>query len=195
MEEEDERTGGGKMTSLFNDGRLPPHFWSKVAVADNGCWYWMASRRRNDYGRFGGKDNQRASHRVAYEALVGPIPDGLQLDHLCRRTWCVNPAHLEPVTNAENTRRALAARAAGAPILTPPPPIFQKREPKRPPRLGPKLPYNKTKTHCIHGHELSGENLYVTPKGYRNCRACNAEITARRRAKTKPLAPTTPHDR
>lgn len=91
---------------MLNDNRLPPHFWAKVAVnPDTGCWLWTASVRRRGYGRFGSKGDQRAAHRVAYEALVGPIPEGLQIDHLCRVTRCVNPEHLEPVTQRENVRR------------------------------------------------------------------------------------------
>lgn len=73
------------------------------------CWVWIASLDRHGYGQLnaGGESGGiRRAHRVAYELLVGPIPDGLDLDHLCRVRRCVNPAHLEPVTNAENKRRS-----------------------------------------------------------------------------------------
>jgi len=87
---------------------------------NTGCWLWTASTNKNGYGqfRFGSQvDGTRTmvlAHRWAYEHLVGPIPEGLQLDHLCRAPWCVNPEHLEPVTNRENTVRGLEARGATA---------------------------------------------------------------------------------
>lgn len=99
------------VTFDFGDQRLPPRFWSKVTInPETGCWEWTASVRRRGYGRYGGANNQLPAHRVSYEALIGPIPDGLQIDHLCRVTGCVNPAHLEPVTQQENIRRAKRVR-------------------------------------------------------------------------------------
>lgn len=76
------------------------------------CWIWTGARHRHSgYGYFGvAKGDIRVAHRVVYEILVGPIPDGLDLDHLCRVTSCCNPSHLEPVTGAENVRRAYAAK-------------------------------------------------------------------------------------
>lgn len=86
-------------------------FWAKVdrRGADE-CWPWLARRDEKGYARFrfGGKTNR--AHRYAYELLVGEIPAGLTIDHLCRNTGCVNPAHLEVVTIAENNRRAAQAR-------------------------------------------------------------------------------------
>jgi hypothetical protein len=83
-------------------------FWAKVDKTDS-CWLWTAGASEG-YGRFRVSRPTRrtlAAHRVAYEWLVGPIPDGLQLDHLCRNPSCVNPDHLEPVTNRENGRRGI----------------------------------------------------------------------------------------
>lgn len=87
------------------------------------CWLWMGSRfggPRGGYGNIkrGGAGSQSAApvmaHVVAYEIHVGPVPDGLELDHLCDNKICVNPAHLEPVTHSENLRRGYARRALAA---------------------------------------------------------------------------------
>jgi hypothetical protein len=74
------------------------------------CWLWQGPRLPNGYGVASHKNRNRYTHRVSYELVVGPIPDGLQIDHLCMVRACCNPDHLEPVTAAENTRRAVAAR-------------------------------------------------------------------------------------
>lgn len=82
-------------------------FWSKVSGGSPAeCWEWTASRNRKGYGRFyiGNRTNTFA-HRWAYEQMVAPIPDGLDLDHLCRNHSCVNPWHLDPVTHAVNMAR------------------------------------------------------------------------------------------
>jgi hypothetical protein len=70
-----------------------------------GCWVWQLSKNPKGYGSIWHEGKCWAAHRLSYTLLVGPIPEGLQLDHLCRNTSCVNPAHLEPVTNTENQRR------------------------------------------------------------------------------------------
>ena len=82
----------------------------RIQEEDSGCWVWTGFRSSpQGYGgiKIGGV--RLVAHRVAYETWVGPIPAGLQLDHLCRNRPCVNPAHLEPVTRQENMRRAYAA--------------------------------------------------------------------------------------
>jgi hypothetical protein len=85
-------------------------FWARVEKRPDGCWIWTGVINHNGYGRYtyarpDGRSLASRAHRIAYELLVGPIPDGLQLDHLCRVKACVNPAHLEPVTQDENMRR------------------------------------------------------------------------------------------
>lgn len=86
-------------------------FWSKVQKTDT-CWLWTGTPTPAGYGKFGARRTMVLVHRYAYELLVGPIPEGLELDHLCFVKLCVNPAHLEPVTGAENTRRYWASRTA-----------------------------------------------------------------------------------
>jgi hypothetical protein len=90
-------------------------FMAKVSVVPiTGCWLWLGALNEGNYSVFYGKhagEKFVSGHRYAYAALVGPIGHGLTLDHLCRNTWCVNPAHLEPVTIAENLRRGSAPPA------------------------------------------------------------------------------------
>jgi hypothetical protein len=86
---------------------LNANFWAKVEKDDvTDCWLWTGALNSRGYGAWGVDGRSRSTHRVAYESLVGPIPDGLTIDHLCREKRCCNPAHLEPVTVGENTRRA-----------------------------------------------------------------------------------------
>lgn len=118
--------------------------WAKVDKTET-CWLWTGAKSRSGYGHVVYAAKHWPAHRLIYELEVGPIPEGLQLDHLCRERRCVRPDHLEPVTAAENTRRAVAFR-------TPPPP----------------------KSHCPHGHAYTDENLIADPRGRRLCRACKS---------------------
>lgn len=85
-------------------------FWERVEVSDTGCWLWTGAKTSDGYGNFRIGDHWTPAHCFAYKEIIGPIPDGLQLDHLCRVRLCVFPLHLEPVTSRENTIRGWEAR-------------------------------------------------------------------------------------
>lgn len=133
-------------------------FWRFIDFAPTGCWLWTGARNhRGGYGLFAALNSRLVqAHRFAFEFLVGPIPAGFQIDHLCRIPRCVNPAHLEPVSARENTLRGFGVTAA-----------------------------NAQKTHCLRGHPLTPDNLVqkvaLLAKGWRQCRACNREDARRRR--------------
>ncbi len=97
------------LKSYVPKGQPPPidRIMAKVEVVD-GCWLFQGAKR-SGYGQISVEGKNKQAHRVSYEVNVGPIPEGLELDHLCRATNCVNPDHLEPVTHAENIRRAHAS--------------------------------------------------------------------------------------
>lgn len=120
------------------------------------CWIWKPLGGVGGYGTFYlGKG--MTAHRASYILFIGPVPDGLVIDHLCRVRNCVRPSHFEAVTLAENTRRA-QAWIAGA-------------------------NWQRSKTHCPHGHPYAGSNLRIAKDGKRCCRACAARDAAKRRAR------------
>jgi hypothetical protein len=127
----------------------------KMLIGD-GCWEWIGWKNSKGYGQMSIKQKKKPAHRVVYELLVGPIPDGLQLDHLCRNHGCVRPDHLEPVTPRENLIRGNTKAAE-----------------------------NVAKTHCPKGHPYDDANTVVTTKGYRKCRECN-KIQCREYGKRNP---------
>lgn len=130
--------------------------WVKVAVTPS-CWLWTAGLTSAGYAKFWLEGKTTLGHIVVYETLVGYIPDGLTLDHLCRVRRCVNPEHLEPVTQQVNTLRSPIAPAA----------------------------INARKTHCPWGHPFDVANtLWSACRGgaQRQCRACTRNRARQRRA-------------
>jgi hypothetical protein len=120
-------------------------FHASYVVTGSGCWEWQNSDTNQfGHGRFWADGERVGAHRWSYEHFVGPIPEGFVIDHLCRNPCCVNPEHLEPVTQEVNLLRASTA------ITT----------------------INANKTHCIRGHELSGANLIKAWNGHRPARQC-----------------------
>lgn len=156
-------------------GNLPPHgqevrrhepleerFFRMVRWPSNwsACWPCGISIDRHGYGRISVDGRLTGAHRVAYEMAIGPIPDGLVIDHLCRNPPCVNPMHLEPVTQAENMHRS-AGRS------------------HRPPNRSRPL-----KTHCSQGHPYDETNTRLW-RGGRFCRACNRDAARRSAARRR----------
>ena len=108
------------------------------------CWLWQVHLNTEGYGSIY-KHGQRVKvHRFSYELFIGPIPAGLVLDHLCRRRNCVNPDHLEPVTNTENILRGAS-------------------------KIGE---YLNGRTHCDHGHALTPDNVYTGRRNWQLCKTC-----------------------
>lgn len=128
--------------------KRPPieRFLEKIRHLDNGCQEWTAYRGGNGYGRFyyGGKG--ALAHRWSYEFHVGPIPDGLVIDHRCRNRGCVNPDHLEAVTMSENVLRGIGPETTAA--------------------------RRRAISRCPQGHPYTDENTYVDGQGGRACRIC-----------------------
>lgn len=121
-----------------------PEFWSRVVKQPDGCWLWTGARTSAGYGNVRFKGRYWSAHRLSYSLGHGLPPDHLKMDHLCRVRLCVNPAHLEPVTDRVNILRGVGPSA-----------------------------FHAVKTHCPQGHEYDLLNTYVTSKGIRQCRECH----------------------
>ena len=120
-------------------------------ITVDGCWTWTGYINHNGYGRVRHEGRQRQAHRWSYELFVGPIPERLVLDHICRNRACVRPDHLEAVTQSVNVLRGNPSNG------------------------------NVGKTHCKWGHEFTPENTQITRSGKRRCQTCSRNETRARR--------------
>lgn len=114
-------------------------------VKTESCWVWRGKLTKDGYGRYYRNNEAKYAHRHSYETYKGSIPNGLVIDHLCRNRACVNPNHLEAVTNKTNIARG---------------------------DMGLRGAHNKQKTHCKWGHEFDAANTYLDPRGKRGCKKC-----------------------
>lgn len=115
----------------------------RATVQPSGCWLWKGAPISGGYGGVMVEGRRYVAHRLSYEAFVGAIPEGLQLDHLCRKRQCVNPAHLEPVTAFENIVRAKSFLVAPG-----------------------------SDRYCRRGHFVEGYGGWLSPSGVRFCAVC-----------------------
>jgi len=140
---------------------ITQRFWAKVQKTET-CWNWIGAHTSKGYGSFWDGDKLVRAPRWSYEHFVGPIPKGLQIDHLCRNPGCVNPAHLEPVTQRENILRGVSFSAIHA-----------------------------RKTHCKYGHRLTGSRvriLNINGRTERRCLICVDRRSRKHRNKVKARA-------
>lgn len=133
-------------------------FWAKVSKTDD-CWVWFGATNSKGYGCLGVDGRGYLAHRVAYAEEVGPIPDGMQINHICGIKPCVRPDHLEVVDASGNIRHARGTGLMAPSLLS---------------------QDNSTKLICRNGHPYSPDNTYVNPQGHRVCRTCKRQSDRRR---------------
>ncbi len=119
---------------------------------NTGCWLWGGPSNGHGYGSFFYKGRLTGAHRYSHETFIGPIPNGYDVDHLCRVRCCVNPAHLEAVTRRENILRGVS-----------------------------KVAQRASQTHCKNGHPFSLDNTSITRRGSRVCKTCRAAYARKNR--------------
>ncbi len=133
---------------------------AKIFVQPDGCWTWQGAAQPSGYGQLWNGTRPEQAHRLSYKLFCGPIPENVEVDHVCRVRGCVNPQHLRLLSHRDNM-------------------LVGETGPAR----------NAAKTHCDYGHELAGRNLRIATNGSRQCRLCVArrarEAKARRKARAK----------
>lgn len=180
----------------------------RLVAQENGCATWSGWINRDGYGRVCYLGVPQQVHRVVYEAIRGKIPDGLDIDHLCRNRACANPDHLEPVTRRENLLRGAQCEKSNCPNghprteenLSP----SELRKGRRRCQVCKRLrdeairrregrPIAEAlRTHCPKRHPYSGDNLILRKRGSRECRACNRERDSARRKERRQCQPAAP---
>ena len=146
--------------SVLGDPQTAARFWGKVTKTQ-ACWTWVGERGRDGYGRFYLAGRRVSAHRIAYFLAGHIIPEGLEIDHLCRIRWCVRPSHLEPVTHRENIKRSPLMGQGGFDLGS----------------------LHRHKTHCRQGHPYDEMNTYHPQyMARRVCRACQTTYSRLRRA-------------
>lgn len=129
--------------------KVEERFWSQVDKTAT-CWLWISGLQKDGYGRFQVDLIRKHAHVVSYEWINGAVPEGTEIDHLCRSRNCIRPDHLEAVTHKVNCLRGTSRNAESA-----------------------------RKTHCNHGHEFTATNTYIY-KDQRYCRTCRIRINRNR---------------
>lgn len=135
---------------------LAQRFHAKVWKHDAGCWEWIGSKQPTGYAQLWNGQRVEQAHRISFRLTCGAIPDGMEIDHLCRNRGCVNPDHLQAVSHRENMRRSKTI-----------------------------MGQNAAKTECKRGHSFDQANTYITANGARQCRACLRMHAKNRKARAR----------
>lgn len=187
----------------------------QVRVDPSGCHVWTGHTNQAGYGAVSINGQRYYAHRLAYELLVGPVPEGLHIDHTCHTNdesclggpscphrACVNPDHLEPVTPAENTRRGAPARRTHCPQGHEYTPDNTQRRARKGGKRECKTCNRErsratlaNRTHCYNGHELTPDNLMIRSDGVRWCRTCRKAFADAQRGERNGSARLTPAQR
>ncbi|MHC4951671.1 MAG: HNH endonuclease signature motif containing protein [Planctomycetota bacterium] len=132
-----------RVVAKHRNSPLNERIFRRVCVDENECWLWLGYTDRDGYATISISNWPHKAHRIVYQMFNGLLSEGLTIDHLCRVRRCLNPKHMEPVTNVENVMRGESIPAQFA-----------------------------RNTHCKYGHPFDKENTYYRLTGGRRCREC-----------------------